>query len=122
MPEEVITTSGLEVFVKAAAEALTHCVIGDDDTEPQPNDARLGNETARNVIGDTYILGNQAQIRTFFTNAELPAVIEELGWVAEGQQNANTGRLVVHSRYNYDPNVNDVLIIINLVASRDESI
>ena len=120
MPEHVITTNGLSKLVEAVANNLSHMAVGEGDTEPQIGDETLDDEFDRNEIGDVFILGETAQVRTFYTNSELPTTLEELGWFSEGTDAIDTGTLVFHSQYNYTPATDDVLVILNIVAERSE--
>ena len=120
MPNNILANRGLEEIAKQIGSLVSHCAIGDGSTEPQFSDVALGSEEARNAVGTRYTEGTQVQLRSLFTNRELPAQIEEIGWFINGGPAADSGILLHRGLQSYDPQLNDILMVIDIRVERLE--
>lgn len=114
MANNVLATKGLERIAAIIGDDISHNAIGTGTTTPTAADIKLVTETQRNSITLDLEAGKSVQSRTFFTNAELPATMEEVGWFMNGTATVDSGELLTRALINFVKADGDLLIIQNL--------
>ena len=80
----MIVQTGREKVAQLLKDAITQTAIGTDDTVVSGDNTQLGNEVFRAPPTASFLLGSKFQLRSFFSNANLPSTLEEVGWFIEG--------------------------------------
>ena len=78
-PRSYAAQAGLNAIAAAILADLSHVAIGTGTTAATVSDTTLETETDRNANSKETQTGASVEIRALFTNAELPAQVEEVG-------------------------------------------
>lgn len=106
-----VVNSGLNRTAQLILEDISHQAIGTGTTAVAATDTALDTETERNATTKETRSGADLEIRTLFTNAELPATIEEVGlFNAASNGDMFTRRLFEYAKVSS----RDLLLIQNL--------
>jgi len=97
--KNLVTDDGEELFMKwmngEAADIITYCAVGSDNTAPAEGDSALGAEIGRILITDQTRVTTTITYSTFFGAADCNGA-----WEEEGLLNAAVaGVLVAHSLF-----------------------
>lgn len=114
MADNVVATKGLERLAEIFKDDVDQCAIGTGTTTPTSADTQLVTETDRNAITTALRSGKQAQLRTYFTNAELPTTVRELGWFMAASGVPNNGQLFLRALHTFVAGSNDVIFVLNV--------
>lgn len=97
--KNLVTDVGEELFMKwmngEAADIITYCAVGSDNTAPTEGDTTLGAEIGRILITDQTRVTTTITYSTFFASGDANGV-----WEEEGLLNAAVaGTLVTHTLF-----------------------
>ena len=109
---QATATKGLERIAKLTMDDISHCAVGTDNTAPTTADTALGTETDRVATTKRVQQAEKFQARTNFTNANLPATLEEVGWFMNGSGTPDSGELLIHATLTFVKGNQDLLLIL----------
>lgn len=109
-----VINEGLARAAQVILNDITHAAVGTGTTAPTQADAQLQTEVNRASVTKVLRSGSTIQIRTLFTNANLPATAEEAGWFMNGTGAANSGDMLVRSTQQFVKGTADLLLILEL--------
>ncbi len=114
MPNQVVATKGLERSAQLILDDITHIAVGTGTATPTSGDVKLATETQRNTPTKAIRQGARLHIRTLFSNADLPATMEEIGWFMNGTGTIDSGELLVRALLNFVKGNDDLIAIVQL--------
>ncbi len=109
-----VIDEGLARIAQVVMDDISHAAVGSGTTTPTQADTALETETDRVSVTKTLRSGATLQIRTLFTNANLPATLEEVGWFMNASGTPDSGEMVVRSTQTFVKGSDDLLLIIEL--------
>lgn len=111
MPTIIIPNEGLNQIAEEINDLVSHAEVGTGVTVPATTDTGL--TTSTNRIGTTLRTRSAAtfQNRVFFSNADLPATVEEAGFFMNGTGTPSSGQIVLHALVNFVKGNQDLLLI-----------
>jgi len=109
-----VINEGLARAAQVVLDDITHAAVGTVSTTPTQADVQLGTETNRASVTKVLRSGSIIQIRTMFTNANLPATLEEAGWFMNATGAANSGDMLVRSTQQFVKGTADLLLILEV--------
>lgn len=113
----IIPTVGLERIGAVVLADITHGAVGTGDSEPTTGDTVLEAEHTRKGVSRAIQSGKTIQVRSFFTNAELPTKVEEVGWFMNGSATVDSGELVTRALLEFTKANDDLTIILQMEFS-----
>jgi len=103
---------GLERIAALVLADISHGAVGTGTTAPATSDTQLVTETDRIATTKAIRNGNSFQARFFFTNANLPATVQEVEAVLNGSGSANSGSLLVRGTVTFAKGTGDLMLIV----------
>jgi len=114
----LIPNVGLNRAAQVILDDISHTAVGTGTTAESISDTKLVTETDRLAPTSTKRQSNQIIMRTFFSNANLPATVEEVGWFMNGSGAADSGELLVRSLLNFVKGSQDLNLVLQLTINR----
>jgi len=109
---------GLARIAQVILNDISHCAVGTSNTAEATNDAKLGTETDRLAPTSTSRTENQIIVRTFFSNANLPTTVEELGWFMNGSGSVDSGEILIRALSSFTKGSQDLNVVLQLTVNR----
>ncbi len=109
---------GLNRTAQLILDDISHAAVGSGTTVDATNDIKLATETNRLAPTSSKRTANQLISRTFFSNANLPATTEELGWFMNGSGSADSGELLTRALSTFVKGSQDLNIVLQLTVNR----
>lgn len=114
----VIPDVGLNRSAQVILDDISHTAVGSGTTAEATNDVALDTETNRLAPTSQRRQDNQLIVRTFFSNANLPATVEEVGWFMNGSGAADSGELLVRALTTFVKGSQDLNVVLNFTVTR----
>jgi hypothetical protein len=111
MPHNVVATKGIERLAAILLTDTLYIAVGTGTTTPTAGDIALVTETGRVTPSNTFQTGSIAQVRAFFTNAQLPATAEEFGVFMNASGAADSGELLFRTLLTFVKGSSDLALI-----------
>ena len=109
---------GLNRAAQVILDDISHAAVGSGTTAEATSDTTLATETDRLAPTSTHRQANQIVVRTFFSNANLPTTVEELGWFMNGSGSANSGEMLTRALNSFTKGSQDLNIVLQLTVDR----
>ena len=110
-----VTLAGIQYIANQLIQLhLTHGAVGTGESDVTGAETRLEMETHRAAVVKHLRSGSRIQSRVYFTNANLPTTVEEVGSIMDGMDGLNTGTLLTRSSLNFTKSAGDLLLIFEL--------
>ncbi len=109
---------GLNRAAQVILDDISHTAVGTGTTAEATNDTTLDTETDRLAPTSQRRQANQIIVRTFFSNANLPATTEEVGWFMNGSGAADSGELLVRALTTFVKGSQDLNVVLQLTVNR----
>lgn len=114
----VLPDVGLNRVAQAILNDVSHVAVGTGTAAESTSDTTLATETNRVAPTSSKRTENELIIRTFFSNSNLPATTEELGWFMNGSGAADSGELLVRALSTFVKGSQDLNIILRMTVDR----
>ena len=113
-----VPNAGLNRAAQVILDDISHTAVGTGTTAEIVSDTKLDTESDRLAPTSQRRQGNQIIIRTFFSNANLPATVEEVGWFMNGSGSADSGELLVRALTTFVKGSQDLNVVLQLTVKR----
>jgi len=114
----VVPEVGLNRAAQVILNDISHAAVGSGTTAEATSQTQLATETNRLAPTSTHRQSNQLVVRTFFSNANLPTTVEELGWFMNGSGTANSGEMLARALNSFTKGSQDLNIVLQLTINR----
>ncbi len=113
-----VINEGLIRVATVISNDISHAAVGTNNSAEANNDSNLGTETDRLAPTSSKVQGNQLINRTFFSNSNLPATVEELGWFMNGSGSVDSGEFLVRALSGFVKGSQDLNIVLQITINR----
>ena len=109
---------GLNRSAQVILDDISHTAVGTGTTAEMTNDTTLDTETDRLAPTSQRRQGNQLIVRTFFSNANLPTTVEEVGWFMNGSGSVDSGELITRALTTFVKGSQDLNVVLQMKVNR----
>ena len=117
MADAVSITEGLIRMVELVMADCDYLAVGSADNVTTAGDSQLTSETNRVIAADKFQTGARFQVRTLFSNSNMPTVIEEVGLFMDASSGPNSGEMLVKATEKFTKNSDDLLLVFDVTIS-----
>ena len=114
MGTPVLQTKGMARVAELTVADATHIAVGTGTNPPVAGDTQLQEETNRQALTSSFRVSNIFQVRSLFTNSNLPSTLEEIGLFLNGTGSPNSGDLLVHTLETFVKGSADLLVVMEI--------
>jgi hypothetical protein len=108
---QAVAYKGLNRVAQVIVNDFSHGAVGSGAVAPTSDDTELGTETDRVATTKRIRYGNKFQQRIFFSNANLPSTVAEVGFFMDGSGTADSGEMLVRTTLAFVKGTQDLMLI-----------